>query len=202
MTKPYRFRSSLLILAPILIVILIVQVIISTLFLIVTIGRVPLSTPLEINNITIEQIDKNTVRINWSTNKETYSGVDIDDPKKVSEILRNAFSCNITGDLIAEGYSGDTFKKYGCIFTKDKNDIPSFVHDGIIYGNCATDRRYFLCKGSENVSSKQHSVILNVLQPNTEYTFKIQAKVMPPEEWPKEFAEKSVKFKMPFVPLH
>lgn len=174
-----------------------IGVIILTIFLAVIIINRVFSTPLEISNISIEQIDAKTVRINWSTNKETFSGVDIDEAEKVREIFRNAFSCNITGDLVAKGYSGDAFKKYGCTFTKDKNDVPSFVHDGILYDNCATDSRYFLCKGSENANSKQHSVILNVLQPNTEYTFKIHAKVEPPEGWPKEFAEIKVKFKMP-----
>lgn len=180
MTKTSRFKTGILIL---------------TLFIIFIIINRVLSTPLQISNVKIEQIDKNTVEINWTTNKDTFGGVHIEEAESVNEILRNVFSCNNTGDLIIKQSIEDTFIKYGCIYSKDADGFPQLVHNGIAYGACTVDSRFFLCTSANFSLSTQHSVIVNVLQPNTEYEFIIQANFEPPTGRDR-YSEKLVNFKM------
>ncbi len=99
----------------------------------------------QISEIQIQPFDKNSIKISWKTDTETYSGVTISEQEKVNEILERSFSCNLTGNLNLEGEKEDdifkrynlSFSKYNCPFS-DKNGELSLIHDGNSYGYCTT----------------------------------------------------------------
>lgn len=137
----------------------------------------------EISEIQIQPFEKNSIKISWKTDSETYSGVTIREQEKVNEILRRSFNCNLTGNLNMEGEKEDgilkrynlSFSKYNCSFS-NKNGELSLIHNGYSYGYCTTEN-YMSCinRADYEQNSIYHSVIFDILLPDTEYTFEIHA---------------------------
>ncbi len=109
--------------------------------------------------------------------------VTITEQEKVNEILKNSFFCNFTGNLNLEGEKEDalskkynySFSKYNCSFSSEDGE-PVLVHNGNSYGFCTTGN-YLSCinKAAYKQNSTSHSVVFDILQPDTEYTFDIHA---------------------------
>lgn len=160
-------------------------------------GKEQQKTLLQISNIKIEPIDKNSANISWETNMDTYSSVGVNERSEVNEILRKAFNCNNSEDLVVENDLPHTLKKYGCSSNESDLILNGRVYSYGVETNTNTDYSAVSYIGdSDTLTSKQHSVTLDFLQPNTEYTFKIEAVYS--ESTPEEaHVEKSIKFKMP-----
>jgi hypothetical protein len=136
----------------------------------------------DITDIQIRPIDKNSIRITWKTDRETYSVAEIKEQDKVNDILRKSFSCNFSGNLNLEGLSHqDIFKKYNCSFSNENGEL-SLKHNNYLYGYCTTtnfgnNSPYLGCivKPADEQNSTYHSVVFDILQPGTEYAFDINA---------------------------
>jgi|GEM_PF-4282670 len=136
-----------------------------------------------LGDIQIQPFDKNSIKITWKTDTETYSGVTISEQEKENEILKKSFSCNFEGNLNLVGEKEDalskkynySFSKYNCSFSFDDGE-PVLVHNGNSYGYCTT-RNYLSCinKAAYEQKSTYQSVIFDILLPDTEYTFDIHA---------------------------
>ncbi len=137
----------------------------------------------EISDIQIQPIDENSIKMMWRTDTETYSVVMISEQDKVNEILKESFSCNLTGNLNLIGEKDDdifkkyklSLSKYNCSFSFEDGE-PVLVHNGNSYGYCTTGN-YLSClnKAAYEQNSTSHSVVFDILQPDTEYTFDIHA---------------------------
>ncbi|NJD03084.1 MAG: hypothetical protein FIA99_10950 [Ruminiclostridium sp.] len=137
----------------------------------------------EISDIQIQPIDENSIKIIWRTDTETYSTVMISEQDKVNEILKKSFSCNLTGNLNLAGEKDDdifkkyklSFSKYNCSFSYENGEL-SLIHNGNSYGYCTTGN-YLSCisRAAYEQNSTNHSVIFDILQLDTEYTFDIYA---------------------------
>jgi hypothetical protein len=137
----------------------------------------------EISDVQMHPVDENSIRMTWITDTETYSVVMINEQDKVNEILKKSFSCNLAGNLNLIGEEDDTlskkynlsFSKYNCSFSIE-NEEPSLIHNGNPYGYCTTGN-YLSCisKAAYEQNSIYHSVVLDILQPDTEYAFDIHA---------------------------
>ncbi len=152
-----------------------------------------------ITDIQIQPVDKNSIRITWKTDRETYSVVEIKEQDKVNEILRKSFSCNFSGNLNLEGLSHqDIFKKYNCSFSNENGEL-SLKHNNYLYGYCTTtdtgnNSPYVGCivKPADEQNTTNHSVVFDILQPGTEYAFDINA-----ENSCEINSIKTVKFRIP-----
>ncbi|RLI89981.1 MAG: hypothetical protein DRO65_03630, partial [Candidatus Altiarchaeales archaeon] len=133
-----------------------------------------------IYDIKIYPINKTTVKITWKTDKETFGSVWIEEQDKVDEILKKAFHCNFTGNLVIEKEKvRETLQKCNCSFVV-KNNETFLVHNGNLYGFCLTSsltstKELVGCIFKEDKLSKNHSVVLDILQPDTEYSLKIRS---------------------------
>jgi len=134
----------------------------------------------KIYNVKIHPINKTTFKITWKTDKETFGEVIIENQNKVNEILKKCFHCNLTGNLvIKEGEDiKDALKRYNCSFKVKHNKI-FFVHNKNLYDFCTSytqDKKYISCLiKKDNHFQKTHSVVLDILQPKTEYNLKVRA---------------------------
>lgn len=164
-----------------LICLIIIAVLIVFFKIILSMPSVCLQSP-GIKDIQIQPIDKNSIKITWKTDVETYSSVFIKEQDKVNEILKKSFSCNFTGNLnLDAGRFQDIFKKSNCSFSIE-NETPYLTHNGSLYGFSMTvdtknNSRYlgWIGKSANEQNSTYHSVVFDIVQPDTEYAFDINA---------------------------
>lgn len=176
-----------------------------TIAMLVLFFKVILSMPLaclqspRITDIQIQPINKNSIKITWKTDVETYSTIFIKEQDKVNEILKKSFSCNFTGNLnLDAGRFQDIFKKSNCSFSIE-NETPYLTHNGSLYGFSMTvdtknNSKYlgWIGKSANEQNSTYHSVVFDILQPDTEYAFDIHA-----ENACEINSIKTVKFRIP-----